>query len=158
LVESIEQLKVTSVSVLPNSNATDPVLVLGGADEMKGVATVVSTTHITVRVPLTLPARSKAVTARECDPSARPVNDRGLVHVVATAPSSEQRYDPMSVDALLNVMLALVELVGEDGCDTVGVLGAVRSTVQDAVAALLGFRPVAWALTLNVCAPTARPV
>jgi hypothetical protein len=60
------------------------------------------------------------------------------VHAEATAPSREQRYDSTSVEELENVMDAVVLFVGDVGCETVGALGAVWSTVHDRVDALLG--------------------
>jgi hypothetical protein len=157
-VESIEQLKVTSVSVLVNPKLTDPLLMVGGAEVMTGVAADRSIFHSTDRVPLTFPALSTALTANVWNPSASDERFRGLVQVTNAAPSREHWYDATSVDELPKEMEADCDVVGVVGCETVGVLGAVRSMVQLTVASRPFFAPGMTARTVNLWALATSPV
>ncbi len=77
------------MSALSKAKLTVPVLVDGGPDVTNGVAADRSTFHTTDLGPLSLPARSTALTAKVCKPSVRLESERGLVQVAKAAPSSE---------------------------------------------------------------------
>ena len=117
---------------------------------------VVSTTHVSLAMAPVLPAASTWRTRMAWLPSARPVRDRGLVHVAQAAPSSEHWRVP-ALSASVMVIVDDVELVGvADGArPRVGASGAAVSTVHVAVAADPTLPAVSTSRTPKVTDPSA---
>ena len=107
-------------------------------------------------------AASVARTRNWCVPTARPAYERGDVHAVKVAPSSEHwNVEPDSLAEKANV--ALVEFVLALGPDVIVVSGGVVSAaswiVQLRLAGVVSALPAASvAKTRNVCDPVLRPV
>ena len=75
---------------------------------------------------------SRARTWKVCEPSARPVRDKGETQLVKAAPSSEHSKEatPEVASAPLNSKTAVDEAEGSGGVEVRLVVGAVASTVQ----------------------------
>jgi hypothetical protein len=126
---SSAQKKVASASALVNVKDADELLLVTGPEVIVTVGGTASIVQLYVSVSLVLPARSVALTLKECAPSSKLLYACGETHAEKSASSSAHS----KVDALSSLSKAkLAERLPlcDGGLELMLAFGAVASIVQ----------------------------
>jgi hypothetical protein len=153
---SSEQVKVAPASDVKLKLGAAELLGFVGDAEIVAVGATVSIVQVELAALPALPAASTAFTWNVCEPSARALYAFGEVQLANAPPSiAHWKVAPTSE---VNEKLAFALFAGFVGAAEIVAVGATVSIVHVKLAGALVLPAASFALTWNVCAPSARPV